>query len=177
VILAKLDQALFQALGRWGKRRHPHKPPGGMRQQYFPRGADNRWGCFGTTTRHGKTRAQRWMRWADTPLTGPRTVKAEANPSAPEWERSFAARWGVKRADALKGRRRLRYLWRAHEGIGPVCQQSSTKRTGGHNHHLVWRSQGGADGAAHRVLRHPHGHRHVQSQGLDVAKPRPQKGR
>jgi RNA-directed DNA polymerase len=79
-------------------------------------------------------------------------------------------------ADTLQGRRSLLYRWREQDGSCPVCQQSITQLTGWHHYHIVWRSNGGTDGAAHRVLRHPNGHRQVHSQGLDVAKPRPHKG-
>jgi RNA-directed DNA polymerase len=81
----------------------------------------------------------------------------------------------VKMAATLRGRRSLLYLWREQDGLCPVCQQPITQLTGWHNHHLVWRSNGGADGAANRVLLHPNCHRQVHSQGLHVAKPRPPK--
>lgn len=172
-----MDQAIFQALWRWAKHRHLNKPPGGIRQKYFTRVADNRWVCFGTTTSQGKTREHRLRRVAYTPITRHLKVKAEANPYDPEWARYFEARLGVKMADSLQGRRSLLYLWREQEGIWPVCQQSITTLTGWHHHHIVWRSHGGSDGAANRVLLHPNCHRQVHSQGLAVANPRPQKGR
>jgi RNA-directed DNA polymerase len=175
---AKMDHAIFQALWGWAKRRHPNKPPGWIRQKYFTRVADNRWGFYGPTiTSHGKTQVYRLMRLAYTPIKRHIKVKAEANPYDPEWERYFDTRLSVKMADSLKGRRSLLYLWREQDGICPVCQQSITQLTGWHSHHLVWRSQGGSDGAANRVLLHPNCHRQVHSQGVDVAKPRPPKGR
>jgi RNA-directed DNA polymerase len=175
---AKMDHAIFQALWGWAKRRHPNKPPGWIRQQYFTRVADNRWGFSGpTSTSHGKTQVYRLMRLAYTPITRHIKVKAEANPYDPEWERYFETRLSVKMADSLKGRRSLLYLWREQDGICPVCRQSITQLTGWHRHHLVWRSQGGSDGAANRVWLHPNCHRQVHSQGVDVAKPCPPKGR
>jgi RNA-directed DNA polymerase len=176
-ILAKRDPAIFQALGRGAQRRHPNQPPGGIRQTYVPRVADNRGGFFGTMTSQGQTREPRLMRLAYTPIKRHLKGKAEANPYDPDGARSFEARLGVKRADSLQGRRSRRYLWREQDGSCPVCQQSITQLTGWHNHPIVWRSQGGADGAANRVLRHPNGHRQVHSQGVAVANPRPQKGR
>jgi RNA-directed DNA polymerase len=117
------------------------------------------------------------MRLAYTPITRHIKVKAEANPYDPEWERYFETRLRVKMADSLKGRRSLRYRGREQDGSCPGCQPSITQLTGWHSHHLVWRAQGGSDGAAHRVLRHPNGHRQVHRHGVDVAKPRPPKGR
>jgi len=169
--------ALFPALGRWATRRHPPKPPGGMRRQYFPRVADHRGGVSGTLrTSPGQTPEPRVMRWASTPITRPRNGHAAANPSAPPWARDVAARLGVTMAAPLTGRRSLRYRWREPAGLCPVWQPSITPLRGWHHHPLVWRATGGSDGAATRVWRHPNGHPHVQSHGVDVAKPRPPKG-
>jgi RNA-directed DNA polymerase len=177
VTFANMDHAIFQALWRWTKRRHSNKPPGWIRQKYFTRVADNRWVFFGTTTSQGQTREHRLIRLAYTPIKRHLKVKAEANPYDPAWEPYFEARLGVKMTATLKGRRSLLYLWREQNGICPVCKQAITQLTGWHNHHIVWRSKGGSDDAANRVLLHPNCHRQVHSQGLDVAKPRPQKGR
>lgn len=58
--------------------------------------------------------------------------------------------------DTLKGRRQLRQLWIEQEGLCPVCQQKITELTGWHNHHIVWRSYGGTDTNANRVLLYPY---------------------
>ncbi len=44
-----------------------------------------------------------------------------------------------------------------------------TRLTGWHNHHVLWRTHGGRDTTDNRVLLHPHCHRQVHSQALDVA--------
>jgi RNA-directed DNA polymerase len=177
VTFAKMDHAIFQAVWRWAKRRHPNKPPGWRRRKYFTRVANNHWVFFGpTTTSQGKTQEHRLIRLAYTPIKRHLKVKAEANPYDPAWERYFEARLGMKMADTLQGRRRLLYLWREQSGRCPVCEQPITQLTGWHSHHIVWRSQGGSDGVANRVLLHPACHQHVHSQGLAVAKPRPATG-
>jgi RNA-directed DNA polymerase len=175
VTFAKMDHAIFQALWRWAKRRHPNKPPGWIRRKYFTRIASNHWVFYGTTTSQEKLQEHRLIRLAYTPITRHIKIKAAANPYDPAWERYFEARLGVKMADTLKGRRSLLYLWREQHGICPVCKQPITQLTGWQNHHIVWRSKGGSDGAANRVLLHPNCHRQVHSQGFNVAKPRPQK--
>ena len=76
----------------------------------------------------------------------------------------------------LWGRRQLLHLWKAQDGLCAVCHQKITTLTGWHNHHIVWRSHGGSEGADNRVLLHPNCHRQVHSQGLTVVKPRPEKG-
>nr|WP_244422281.1 hypothetical protein [Ktedonobacter racemifer] len=40
----------------------------------------------------------------------------------------------------------------------------------------MWRSKGGSDGHANRVLLHPDCHRAIHSQGLSVTKPCPPTG-
>ena len=79
-------------------------------------------------------------------------------------------------AGHLPGRRKLLHLWKEQGGICPVCTQKITTLTGWHNHHIVWRSKGGSDGADNRVLLHPTCHRQVHSQGIPVVKPRPATG-
>jgi RNA-directed DNA polymerase len=65
VTFANMDHANCQALWRWAKRRHPHKPPGWIRRKYSPRGADNHWVFYGMTlTSRGKTREHRLIRLA-----------------------------------------------------------------------------------------------------------------
>jgi RNA-directed DNA polymerase len=79
-------------------------------------------------------------------------------------------------AHNLKGRRQLLHLWKEQDGLCPVCDQRITTLTGWHNHHVIWRTYGGADGAENRVLLHPECHRQVHSQRLTVTKPRPARG-
>jgi RNA-directed DNA polymerase len=176
VTFAKMDHAIFQALWRWAKRRHPNKPPGWIRRKYFTAVANNHWVFYGSTTSQGKTQEHRLIRLAYTPIKRHVKVKAEANPYDPAWEPYFEARLGVKMADTLRGRRTLLYLWREQNGLCPVCDQPITQVTAWHNHHIVWRTQGGSDRMENRVLLHPNCHRQVHSQGLDVAKPRLDQG-
>jgi RNA-directed DNA polymerase len=176
VTFAKMDHAIFQALWRWAKRRHPNKPPTWIRRKYFTSEANNHWVFQGTITSQGKTRQQRLYRLASTPIKRHIKVKAQANPYDPAWEPYFEARLGVKMADNLRGKKTLLYLWHEQKGRCPVCEQPITQSTGWHNHHLVWRTHGGSDHVGNRVLLHPNCHRQVHSQGLNVAKLRPEKG-
>jgi hypothetical protein len=99
-----------------------------------------------------------------------------ANRYDPAWERYFEERLGVKMAEELKGQPRLLHLWKAQDGLCPICNQKITFLTGWHNQHIVWRSQGGSDRTENRVWLHPNCHRQVHSHGLSVVKPRPEKG-
>jgi RNA-directed DNA polymerase len=94
VTCAKMAHAIFQALWRWAKRRHPHKPPGWIRRKYVTRVADNRWVFYGTTiTRQGKTREHRLIRRAYTPIKRHIKVKAEANPYDPHGNATSKPVW------------------------------------------------------------------------------------
>ena len=103
-------------------------------------------------------------------------IQGKANPYDPEWEVYLEARLGVQMADTLRGRRRLNYLWREQNGLCPICHQPITRLTAWHQHHIVWRSRGGAEGFENRVLLHPNCHRQAHAKGLSVSKPRPSRG-
>jgi RNA-directed DNA polymerase len=102
-------------------------------------------------------------------------IKGAANPYDPAWEVYFEERLGVQMAEHLQGRRALLRLWKEQNGLCPVCRQKITKLTGWHNHHIVWRTEGGSDTSENRVLLHPTCHRQVHSQRLEVGKPHPAK--
>jgi RNA-directed DNA polymerase len=173
----KVDHAIFQALWRWARRRHPNKPRRWVKDNYFHRIDQRDWVCCGQAIgRQGKLYRVRLFSAADVPIKRHIKIKGEANPYDPAWERYFEHRLGVNMADDLKGRRQLLYLWREQKGICPVCRQKITKLTGWHNHHLVWRSHGGNHTADNRILLHPNCHRQVHCLGLPVAKPRPATG-
>ena len=105
-------------------------------------------------------------------------IQGAANPLDPAWETYFKKRLDVKMERNLAGKRRLLNLWKEQRGLCPMCNQKSTKITGWHSHHLIWRSKGGTDSVENRVLLHPNCHRQLHSQGLHVEKPCPtdQKG-
>jgi len=77
---------------------------------------------------------------------------------------------------AMQGRADLLALWKEQGGTCPVCGQKITQETRWHDHHIVWRSEGGGDNLSNRVLAHPDCHRQIHSQRLDVAKPRLERG-
>jgi RNA-directed DNA polymerase len=167
-----IDDAIYQALKRWVKRRHPGKSKTWITKKYFKTIGGDNW-VF-----HGEVQGKEVHLLAATsiPITRHGKVKAEANPFDPHWEVYFEQRLGVKMAGNLRGRRHLLHLWREQNGLCPVCAQKITTLTGWHNHHLIWRSKGGPNTAGNRVLLHPTCHNQVHSHGLYVEKPRPARG-
>ena len=169
---SSIDHAIFQALWRWAKRRHPKKPRRWIKAKYFATIGGNHWVFHGahngkdlTLFRASRVSIKRHVK-----------VRAAANPFDPAWELYFEQRLGVKMVDNLKGRRQLLRLWKEQDGICTVCNQKITELTGWHNHHMIWRCHGGPETAENRVLLHPTCHSKVHSQGLYVEKPRPTRG-
>lgn len=174
---ATVDNAIYQALWNWAKRRHPNKPGWWIRKTYYHTIGGRHWAFCGEE--HGKDGKpiKTWLfKATQVPIRRHTKIKGAANPYDPAWEPYFEHRLGVKMAEDLRGRRKLLYLWKEQEGVCPVCEQPITTLTGWHNHHIVWRVYGGADRAENRVLLHPNCHMQVHHQGLTVAKPRPSRG-
>ena len=171
-IFKAVDFAIYRALWRWAKRRHPRKGCKWVRQKYWMTVGNRQWVFHGDVD--GK---QHCLFYAtQVPIKRHTVVKAKANPFDPAWELYFEQRLGVKMAENLRGRRQLLHLWKEQEGLCPVCNQKITTITGWHNHHIIWRSKGGPDTADNRVLLHPTCHAKVHSQGLYVEKPRLTRG-
>jgi RNA-directed DNA polymerase len=174
---ARVTHLIFVRLWRWARRRHPTKGAGWVKKRYFRTTPTREW-IFAARWigPDGTARQVRLVEAVDTSIQRHTKIRAAANPYDPAWEVYFEHRLGVQMAHTLRGRRQLLALWQDQRGLCPVCHQKITPLSGWHNHHLVWRSHGGTDGAANRVLLHPTCHRQVHSQRLSVAKPRPATG-
>ena len=171
-----IDTAIFKALWRWARRRHPKKDRRWVAKRYFGRLGNDNWRFFGMAKdKEGKT-SHHWLsRASATPVTRYTKIKGDCNPYDPAWEIYLEERLGVKMEKTLQGRRTLIHLWKTQDGNCPVCTQPITTLTGWHNHHIVYKTMGGPDGADNRVLIHPNCHRQVHAKGLTVSKPRPVK--
>jgi RNA-directed DNA polymerase len=167
----KIDYAIFQALWRWAKRRHTKKSQSWVKDKYFKTINNRNW-VF-----QGKYDEKVWTLFnaAVTPYKRHRKIKGEANPFDPQFETYFEQRLDVKMLDNLRGRRQLIRLWKAQNGICPVCQQKITKITGWNNHHIVEHTLGGPNTDENRVLLHPNCHKQAHSQHFPVEKPCPVK--
>jgi RNA-directed DNA polymerase len=172
-----VDHALFVCLWRWALRRHSNKGTAWVRKKYFRTIRGRQWRFFGEKTKPDGTTGKVGLFYpGNMAIQRHVKVKGQANPYDPNWELYFEQRLGVKMSRTLKGRRQLLYLWKEQGGICPVCNDPITELTGWHNHHIVWRSKGGADRAENRVLLHTNCHSQVHVQGLTVVKPRPARG-
>lgn len=175
---SRVDHAIFQALWHWARRRHPNKSAHWVKDKYFKTQGACHWVFTGEVIgQEGAKRKVTLLTAAQTPIRRHIKITGEANPYDPVWEPYFEHRLGVKMATNLKGRRQLLQLWKAQNGICPICNRKITELTGWHNHHIVWRTHGGTDGMSNRVLLHPECHRQVHNRDLTVLKPRPVSGR
>jgi RNA-directed DNA polymerase len=137
-------------------------------RKYFRTIGGRQWNFYGTADGHNML----LFRAARVTIKRYTKVKGEANPFDPQWEVYFEHRLGVKMERTLQGRRRLLRLWKAQQGICPVCNQKITELTGWHNHHIVLRSKGGPDTDDNCVLLHPNCHHKIHNLKLTVMKPR-----
>jgi RNA-directed DNA polymerase len=173
----KVAAAIFKALWQWAKRRHPNKSGQWIKKKYFQSIGQSRWVfCGEIKNQEGKIRQVHLFNIPDVPIQRHTKIKGAANPYDPAWEVYLEKRLGLKMAADLQGRRKLLFLWQEQDGLCPVCNQKITQLTGWHNHHIVWRVNGGSDKAENRVLLHPNCHRQVHSHNLEVAKPCPSPG-
>ena len=168
----KIDHAVFQAVWRWAKRRHPNKGKWWVKKKYFKAIGGRDWVFCGDPD--GKE--LRLFLAANVPIQRHTKIRGQANPYDPEWELYFEKRLAAKMTRDLTGSAQFLRLWLAQEGLCPICSQKITRKTGWHNHHITWRSKGGSDSADNRILVHPDCHRKVHSQHLHVEKPRPARG-
>ena len=168
----KVDHEIWKLLWQWAKRRHPQKGQRWIKDRYWMIKGSRDW-VFSTETKgmNGQPETVTLVKAGDTKIRRHIKIRGEANPFDPQGETYFAERIGVKMQQSLKARRRLLNLWREQDGNCPIGNQKITELSGWHTHHLVWRSKGGSDGNANRVLVHPNCHRQIHSQKLEVAKP------
>ena len=176
-VFAKVTSAIFGALWRWAKRRHPNKSGKWIKKKYFHSIGHRTWVfCGEIRNKEGKTRKVQLFNIAEVSIQRYIKIKGAANPYDPAWEVYFEKRLGVKMADNLKNKRQLLYLWQEQNGICPICNQKITDLTGWHNHHIIWRVNGGSDKTDNRILLHPNCHRQVHNLKLEVVKPCPSPG-
>jgi RNA-directed DNA polymerase len=164
-----VDDAIYRTIRQWIERRHPRKSDAWMAKKYFTSHGGNNW-VF-----HGMVDEQEYYLYeaARVPIQRHTEIQGEANLFDPAWESYFEKRLDAQMMATYQGKQWLRHLWQEQNGACPVCQQKITKSTGWHSHHIIWRSKGGPDTQANRVLLHPTCHQQVHSQGLTGTKPRP----
>ena len=170
------DHAIFKALWRWARRRHPkNKNAHWVRKKYFRTHGRRTWTFAGETLRRdGKGKTVYLLYAANTPIRRHAKIRAAANPYDPEWELYFEKRLQTRMKECLHPK--LLKLWQHQNGKCPVCQQAITLESGWHTHHVTWRSKGGGDQLCNLQMLHSACHWQIHAQRLSVVKPRPARG-
>ena len=163
-IFSSVDCAIFKALWRWARKRHPRKGKRWVARKYFARRGGRSWCFFGVNRKRDGTKDVVWLFHATSlPSHMYTKVKRAANPYHPAWEMYFEERESRHMAHTLVGRVILLYLWRTQGGKCPACGLPISRETGWHSHHVVPKVLGGHDGATNRQLLHPECHRQLHS--------------
>jgi RNA-directed DNA polymerase len=161
-IFQSVDHAIFQALWRWAKRRHPTKGTQWVKARYFHAIEGHNWVFVGKVRGpKGCLRAVRLFTAHSLHITRHIKIHNHVNPYDPQWELYLEKRLGRQMTDAFRGRKTLLSLWKRQRGRCPHCHEAITTTTGWHSHHKVWRSHGGSDTVDNRVLLHPTCHRQI----------------
>jgi len=173
-VFQAVDHAIFQALWRWAKRRHPNKGVQWVKARYFHTIDEHNW-VFSGKVRGPKGQPQTVHLFTAHSLPIQRHIKINnaVNPYDPQWELYLEKRLSLKMAASLKGRMTVLSLWKRQHGRCPHCGEAITTMTGWHNHHVVWRSHGGRDTPDNRVLLHPTCHSQVHSTRGSTCVPHP----
>ncbi|QLF94572.1 group II intron reverse transcriptase/maturase [Pseudomonas sp. ABC1] len=171
---SRMDNRVFLKLWRWAKRRHPNKSLQWVRKKYFRTLGERSW-VFATTVagESGSKREVVLYSLASTPIERHRKVSGEYNPFDPSMEEMGENLRMARMLKKLKYRTQIMSLYRSQNGLCLLCKQPITRETGWHDHHVIYRSQGGGDTLENRVLLHPGCHQQLHARGLTVNKPAP----
>ncbi|EEX3419083.1 group II intron reverse transcriptase/maturase [Escherichia coli] len=167
----RMDTLIWKALWRWASRRHPNKGKKWVKNKYFHETSSRNW-VFGT-----QVFGENGMEWlnllyaGDVKIKRHQKVRANYNPFLPEWE-LYGEELSRKRLlDNQTHRRQWQFLYNHQKGRCALCGQLITVQTGWHDHHIIYRVNGGKDTLENRVLVHPVCHAKIHALKLEVVKP------
>lgn len=174
---SRMDYRVFFKLWHWAKRRHPNKSLEWVGTKYFRTIGDRNW-VFATTVQEGNgaKREVALYSLASTPIERHKKVSGEYNPFDPSMEEMGEKLRMERMLKKLKYREQILRLFQSQKGLCVLCNQPITKETRWHDHHIVYRAQGGGDALENRVLLHPVCHQQLHARGLTVNKPAPSGG-
>ena len=146
-----VDYHIYQAIQQWCYRRHPKKGKWWINKKYFHHSGKRNW-IFAVET-HSKE-LKELLRAADTKIVRHTKIQKEANPYAPEWNQYFEEREGDRMFLNMKGRKRLKEMWKNQGGKCPICSNEIDKESG-------WKVHTTDNG--NKSIIHPHCHNKVHS--------------
>src|SRR5215471_8088045 len=171
-VFQSVDHAIFQALWRWAKRRHPKKGVRWVKARYFTTVGTPHWVFAGEVQGPaGHRQAVQLFKAHSLPISRHSKIANRANPYDPRWALYFEQREAATMAAYLKGRNFLLTLWQRQGGRCSHCGEAITPLTGWHDHHKLSRLRGGTDARANHVLLHPNCHMMVHQAWDSPCKP------
>ena len=153
---SKIDQAIFDCLWQWARRRHATKSSGWVYSKYFEHLNGRRWVFHDKCPdQRGNTRIFRLFFASSVPIVRHVKIPGAANPYDPQWEPYFERRLDMKMVASPKRKQQLLRLWLRQGGLCPECGNPITRMTGWHAHQIIWLVYGGSTNVTNRVLLHP----------------------
>lgn len=110
---------------------------------------------------------------AGTSIERHKKVKGEYHPYDPQWEEYGETLRMERMLKNMRYRKEWATLYADQRGMCALCGHEMDVETGWHDHHIVYRVEGGSDALGNRVLLHPNCHNQVHHLGLQVTKPVP----
>lgn len=165
---SRMDALIFRLLWVWAVRRHPKKGKRWVRKKYFKPIGNRNW-VFSCTTDDKKTISLVYA--GDFHIKRHVKVKANYNPFDPIWDAYAEKLQQTRILDSIKHRKLLSALYEEQKGKCVLCHGNLTTDETWHNHHVIYKSQGGSDKRQNRVLLHAVCHRKVHALKLSVKKP------
>lgn len=169
---SKVDHLVWKAIWKWCCRRHGNRRKRFVKEKYFTKRQSRNW-IFGThtTNRHGEKIWTELLSCSKTEIKRHIKVKSEYNPFLPEWELYGETLYQKRMYEDYSHRSQWQRLYKEQKGRCGLCHLPITKETGWHDHHIIYRVQGGDNKLKNRVLLHPVCHTKVHALKLDVLKP------
>lgn len=169
---SRMDHRIYNAVWRWAKRRHPNKPLDWVGRRYYLAREEGK-NRFATVVlgEDGKKREVALYSLESMAIERHIKVTAEYNPFDPAWEAEGEILRQRRMLLKLKYRTQVTSLYSSQKGLCQLCKNPITQETGWHDHHIIFRSNGGGDSLENRVLLHPTCHQQLHARGLTVDKP------
>lgn len=159
---ADVDYAIWWALWRWARRRHPRKGARWVRSHYFRSiGAEN--GVFCATVRkpQGSQVVIRLFKASHLRIVRHVKVRWDANPFDPACDEYYEQRKRARMLLNLAGKPFLKTVWEQQDGICRICGQLIGEQDRWHVHHILPRQNSGPDKPSNREMLHRNCHRQI----------------
>ena len=171
---ARLESMLYWRLWSWAKRRHPAKSANWIRRKYWRTVGNRNW-VFATDvcTKDGGKAVMELYSLSATPIERHRKVKGTYHPYDPTWEMYGETLRQERMLKNMRYRKEWGKLYADQRGLCALCGYEMDVDTGWHDHHIVYRVDGGSNALGNRVLVHPACHQQIHRLDLQVVKPVP----